>query len=82
LAEQGRTKDIEMRAPTSIAAAFVGLAAISAVAVAAPRFPNREAVAPAANIAPAGTRCGHGWHWVPAGYAKHGKWRDGHCSRN
>ena len=24
--------------------------------------------------------CGKGQHWVPAGYAKHGKYRAGHCA--
>lgn len=71
-----------MRALGSIPAAFIGVIATSAVAIAAPPFPSREAVAPAVTIVRADARCGHGWHWVPAGYAKHGKWRDGHCSRN
>lgn len=27
-------------------------------------------------------KCGKGQHWVPAGYAKHGKYRTGHCAPN
>ena len=23
--------------------------------------------------------CPQGWHWEPADYAQHGKWRPGHC---
>jgi hypothetical protein len=25
-------------------------------------------------------KCGQGQRWVPAGYAKHGKYRAGHCA--
>jgi hypothetical protein len=25
-------------------------------------------------------KCGKGQYWVPAGYAKHGKYRAGHCA--
>ena len=62
---------------------FLGVvAASSAAAGAGPPLPRRAAAAPVAAIVPVDGRCGRGWHWVPAGYAKHGKWRDGHCSPN
>ena len=25
-------------------------------------------------------RCGQGYRWVPPGYSRKGKWRDGHCA--
>ena len=31
-------------------------------------------------ILPAKTSCPKGQRWVPAGYAKHGKYRAGHCA--
>jgi hypothetical protein len=35
------------------------------------------------NSVPAATKkCGQGQHWVPAGYARHGKYRAGHCAPN
>jgi hypothetical protein len=27
-------------------------------------------------------KCGTGQHWVPAGYARHGKYRVAHCAPN
>ncbi|HEY3908258.1 MAG TPA: hypothetical protein VGM07_00025 [Stellaceae bacterium] len=71
-----------MRRSRSIAAVFAGAIALGTAAVAAPPAPNRAALAPTPSIVRADARCGHGWHWVPPGYARHGKWRDGHCAPN
>ncbi len=65
-----------------VLAIVFGIAAAVSAAEAAPSLPNRAAVAPAAAAMPIDARCGHGWHWVPPHYAKHAKWRAGHCSRN
>lgn len=69
-----------MRAQPLIAAVFASVVAIGTAAVAAPPFLSRSAVVPALSTVRTDARCGRGWHWVPPGYAKHGKWRDGHCS--
>lgn len=68
----------------------LALALLSAVlcaaalgAGAAPALPKDTAAAsgrPA--IVRIDARCGHGWHYVPAGYARRGKWRAAHCSPN
>ena len=49
-------------------------------AEAAPSAPNKEAIALVSGIVPAAQKCGAGQRWVPAGYAKHGKYRAGHCA--
>jgi hypothetical protein len=51
-------------------------------ASAAPILPHRHTAALVAALVLVDARCGQGWHYVPAGYARHGKWRDGHCSPN
>lgn len=71
---------MKIRPLRSIAAAFAGAVALSTAAAAAPPVASRPAVAPATNIVRVDARCGRGWHWVPPGYAKHGKWRNGHCA--
>ncbi len=49
-------------------------------AAAAPSLPTRIAVEPFSSIVPAAHHCGKGQRWVAAGYAKHGKYRAGHCA--
>jgi hypothetical protein len=51
----------------------LGLAVTMSLADCAPEPPL------AANEAPA-YACPEGWHWVPADYAKHAKWRPAHCA--
>jgi hypothetical protein len=59
----------------------VGLALGLQTAAATPSVPIRTAAAPLSRIVPAATHhCGKGQRWVPAGYAKHGKYRAGHCA--
>ena len=65
---------------------FVGALSLAAV------FPTVDAAAlgrittlsaPVSQTVPtASHNCGKGQHWVPAGYAKHGKYRAGHCAPN
>lgn len=55
---------------------------LAGVASAAPAPRSSGAMPPTPNLVRVDARCGHGWHYVPAGYARHGKWRDAHCSRN
>lgn len=76
------TRKSRARLGRSMLTIILGVVAAASVAGAAPSLPSRSAVAPAAAAVPIDTRCGRGWHWVPAGYAKHAKWREGHCSRN
>ena len=43
--------------------------------------PIRTPTATVANSVPAAAHnCGKGQRWVPAGYAKHGKYRAAHCA--
>jgi hypothetical protein len=56
--------------------------ALSTAAIAAPEMPVHHAFAPSPDVVLVDARCGHGWRYVPQGYARHGKWRDAHCSRN
>ena len=47
---------------------------------ATPAPPDPASVAGAPTLVPvAHHHCGKGQRWVPAGYAKHGKYRVGHC---
>jgi hypothetical protein len=50
------------------------------VAEAAPSAPNKGTIAFVSGIVPAAQKCADGQRWVPAGYAKHGKYRAGHCA--
>ena len=61
---------------------IVCAAAFTAAVAAAPVLPRDYPLAPSPKLVLVGSRCGYGWHYVPAGYARHGKWRDAHCSRN
>ena len=56
-----------------------GLAAGLQTAGAVPWPTSNTAPAPK-NVPVATHNCGKGQHWVPAGYAKHGKYRAGHCA--
>jgi hypothetical protein len=56
--------------------------AFTAAFAAAPVLPRGDPLAPSPKLVLVGSRCGYGWHYVPAGYARHGKWRDAHFSRN
>jgi hypothetical protein len=56
------------------------LAFVCQTARAIPSVPTSVAVEPLAKIVPAAHHCGKGQRWVPAGYAKHGKYRTGHCA--
>jgi hypothetical protein len=59
--------------------AFV-LSAGFTTAYATPLASGGMLVAPMAKSVPAAHHCGKGQRWVPAGYAKHGKYRAGHCT--
>jgi hypothetical protein len=61
--------------------AALGLAAGLSKADATPSAPIAAPAATFAQTTPAATHnCGKGQRWVPAGYAKHGKYRAGHCA--
>ena len=49
-------------------------------AAAAPSGPRSAIISPVPKVVLIAHHCGQGRHWVPAGYAKHGKWRAGHCT--
>jgi hypothetical protein len=50
-------------------------------AAAVTRLPDRAAIGALSQSVPvASHKCGQGQRWVPAGYAKHGKYRAGHCA--
>jgi hypothetical protein len=49
-------------------------------AAATPSGPSSAIIAPVSKVVLVAHHCGQGRHWVPAGYAKHGKWRAGHCA--
>ena len=59
----------------------LGLAAGNQPAGAALLGANSGIFAPAPKTTMAASHnCGKGQRWVPAGYAKHGKYRPGHCA--
>jgi hypothetical protein len=63
--------------------AFVGAFGLAAglhPAVGVPLAGNGTILVPISKSVPATTKCGKGQRWVPAGYAKHGKYRVGHCA--
>jgi hypothetical protein len=47
---------------------------------ATPSGPSGALVAPVSKSQPVAHHCGKGQRWIPAGYAKHGKYRAGHCA--
>src|SRR5215469_5248979 len=49
-------------------------------ALATPIAPRGAIITPVSKIVTVAHHCGKGRYWVPAGYAKHGKWRAGHCA--
>ena len=61
---------------------IVRAAVIATAAVAASALPGSHSPAAPPRVVLVDARCGQGWHYVPEGYAEHGKWRDAHCSRN
>lgn len=59
----------------------VGLAAGLQTAFGAPLAPSSVVAGPLSRSVPAAHhKCGKGQYWVPAGYAKHGKYRAAHCA--
>lgn len=59
----------------------LGLAVSCPVSDAAPLGAGSGILAPISKSVPAAApNCGKGQRWVPAGYAKHGKYRPGHCA--
>lgn len=63
----------------SFIGAFWLAASIQAAAI--PPVPGSTMIAVASTSIPAAShKCGNGQRWVPAGYAKHGKYRAGHCA--
>jgi hypothetical protein len=67
----------------SLMLALVGAVAIAAspMAGAAPLATGGSVPAPALKAVPAASHgCPKGQRWVPAGYAKHGKYRAAHCA--
>jgi hypothetical protein len=66
---------------------FLGLLGAVSLAVGLPAMAATPAglvgVLPApisGNLLAVSHKCGKGQYWVPAGYAKHGKYRAGHCA--
>ena len=59
----------------------LGLTAGLGTAAAAVLPPSNSTIgAPSSNVPIASHKCGQGQYWVPSGYAKHGKYRAGHCA--
>jgi hypothetical protein len=69
-----------MRISVLVLFAAMFLATFFPRAEAAPSAPNKGAIASVSEIVPAAQKCGAGQRWVPAGYAKRGKYRAGHCA--
>jgi hypothetical protein len=65
---------------------FVGALSLAVVLPAADAAPSGRIAtlsAPVSQQVPiASHKCGQGQHWVPGAYAKHGKYRAGHCAPN
>jgi hypothetical protein len=69
---------------TALIGAFC-LAAASPMAAAMSRPAGASWIPSASNLLPAAStakKCAHGQHWVAGAYAKHGKYRAGHCAPN
>ena len=70
-----------MRASVLAFVGAVGIAVSLQAAAAVPSVPSSAAAKPIIKGVPvASHNCGKGQRWVPAGYAKHGKYRVGHCA--
>jgi hypothetical protein len=70
----------KMRAYVPAFLGIIGLVVASQMAEATPVGKSVEILAPPSKSIPAASKCGKGQRWVPAGYAKHGKYRAGHCA--
>ena len=64
----------------SILALLSAICFVPVLSAAAPSGPSSQIIAPVSKVVLVAHHCGQGRHWVPAGYAKHGKWRAGHCA--
>jgi len=72
-----------MRKPLEACVVAVGLAAGLHPAYGAPSLLSSDVAGTLSRSMPtASHQCGKGQHWVPSGYAKHGKYRVGHCAPN
>jgi hypothetical protein len=70
-----------MRASVLAFVGAFGLAVSFQTAAAVPLVSSSGAAKPVIQSVPvASHNCGKGQRWVPAGYAKHGKYRVGHCA--
>jgi hypothetical protein len=59
----------------------LGLTAGLQTTAAAVAPPSSAAIgSPSPSTPVASHKCGQGQYWVPSGYAKHGKYRAGHCA--
>jgi hypothetical protein len=59
----------------------LGFAAGVQTANGAPSLSNSVSAGPLLRNVPAAShKCGKGQYWVASGYAKHGKYRAGHCA--
>ena len=59
----------------------IGLTAGLQTTAAALSPPSPAAIgSPSPNVPIATHKCGKGQYWVASGYAKHGKYRAGHCA--
>jgi hypothetical protein len=76
-----RLKEEKMRIPILAFAGMLCLAAGSQSTNGTPLPPSGSLLASASKAIPAAhPSCPKGQRWVPAGYAKHGKYRVGHCA--
>ena len=67
---------------SSVLALFIITGLVPALPAAAgiPAGQGKAFAAPVSNIVPIAHKCPKGQYWVPAGYAKHGKYRAAHCA--
>lgn len=70
-----------MRTLLAVCALALGLTVGFQVPAAVVRLPGSAVIGSLPQSMPvASHKCGQGQRWVPAGYAKHGKYRAGHCA--
>jgi len=70
-----------MRAFLVASIAALGLAAGLQTAGGTPLLPGAADAGSVSRAVPAASpQCGKGQYWLPSGYAKHGKYRAGHCA--
>ena len=72
-------EEVKMWNSVRICLCLMCLAVTLPTAEATPTGQSRESVV-SSNIVTVAHKCPQGQRWVPAGYAKHGKYRVGHCS--